>query len=613
MKKEKWIIMLFSALLLLAICLMAGKTGSTPSVGCPAEIEISGEQTVHLWTRDGETWYGFLPGHGDPADTWLVPAQDSEVTLDGRSLPLNCEGLTPDQDYTLSWQHDGVTCKQKLRLLSSDNVATLYLNTQSGTMDYIHEEKGNAERGSLRLYDETGSLDFSGSVAALRGRGNSTWVVSEKKPYSLELTEKADLLGMGAAKKWILLADALDASGLRNKIVYDAAAQLGLAYTPEVRWTELYLNGTYAGLYLLCERVEVDPQRLDLGPDGSVVCMDRDIRVEEKTDPYFVTNHDQYLRIMDGHDIGALKAQFQAMEDALLSGSGDEWMEYIDLDSWVKKYLVEEIFGNYDAGFQSQYFYCTEPGGKIYAGPVWDYDSSLGNPQVWSLNSPQGLYAWRPAAMVDYDTPWLNALYEKEAFRAELQRQYRTFLPLLEALPSRITEDYVNQISTAYQRNQVRWNVDTEGLSAEAAHIGDYLMQRLGFLTRLWLEEREFRILRLQEGETAGYYGYYAVEPGTVFDAWPEKTGQDFLGWYREDTEEAVDPAEPIWEDLQLYPHYEGFVSPEPEDETSLKDLVLRLYHYVPLGVLVLMGAVFVPLGLYRTRFSKVREKQPVK
>lgn len=613
MKKGKWIFALFSALLLLAICLMAGKTSFAPSVAYPAEIQISGEQTVHLWTRDGEIWYGFLPGHGDPADTWLVPAQDSEVTLDGRSLPLRCADLMPGQAYTLSWQQDGVTREQTLILMQSGNVATLYLNTQSGTMDYIHEEKGNAERGSLRLYDETGNLNYSGSVASLAGRGNSTWVVSEKKPYSLELTEEADLLGMGAAKKWILLADALDASGLRNKIVYDAAAQMDFAYTPETRWTELYLNGTYSGLYLLCERVEVDPQRLDLGPDASLVCMDRDIRVEEKTDPYFVTDHDQYLRIIDGHDIGALKAQFQAMEDALLSGSGDEWMAYIDLDSWVKKYLVEEIFGNYDAGFQSQYFYCTELGGKIYAGPVWDYDSSLGNPQAWSLNSPQGLYAWRPAAMVDYDTPWLNALYEKEAFRAELQRQYRTFLPLLEGLPSRIEEDYVNQIGAAYQRNRIRWNVDTDGLSAEAARIGDYLRQRLDFLTGLWLEEKEFQILRLQEGETAGYYGYYAVEPGTVFDAWPEQTGEDFLGWYREDTGEAVDPAEPIWEDLQLYPHYEGFVSPEPEDETSLKDLVLRLYHYVPLGVLVLMGVVMVPVSIYKTCSPKSSQKQPVK
>ena len=69
---------------------------------------------------------------------------------------------------------------------------------------------------------------------------------------------------MGAAKKWILLANAFDASNINNKMAYDFAAKAGCAYTPECRWVDLYLNGAYTGLYLLSERNEVDSQRVDI-------------------------------------------------------------------------------------------------------------------------------------------------------------------------------------------------------------------------------------------------------------------------------------------------------------------------------------------------------------
>jgi len=617
MKKGKIGIALFSAAVLLVILLMAIHMQPGAVKVQPVVLQVTNEtgtDELNVWTAENGGLYAFLPGHVQPDQVVILPADGGAVKLQGQPLPLSCDHLELNRDYELVWP-DGST--DTLRLLSSGGVATMYLTTQSGSMRFIHDEKGNAERGTLRLYDETGILNYSGDLKTIRGRGNSTWVVHDKKPYSLKLMDKADLLGMGAAKDWILLADALDTSAMRNKIVYDFAAEAGLSFTPECRWTEVYLNGDYAGLYLLCERVEVHPERVNLPPDGSLVCMDRDIRVEEDPTPYFTTDNRQYLQIRESSDLGTLKKQFQSMENAILAvdgrdaATGASWEELIDVESWVKKYLIEEIFDSYDANFQSQYYYCyeTNEGTPVYAGPVWDYDSSLGNPLIWALNSPRGLFAWRPEAMTGYATPWLHSLYEKPVFRAKLEEEYReVFLPLLETLLDETVDAYAQQIAPAFDRNQIRWNVDSDGVGAEAKAITDYMEQRIEFLSQLWLEHKEFCIVRLREGDVGGYYGYYAVEPGTVFADLPEKEGEDFLGWYREDTETVFDPEQPVTEDLFLYPKYAHSAENEESHEDGLMDLILEVYHYVPAGVLALMGLGLVPFSVRRSRTGKKQE-----
>lgn len=529
--------------------------------------------------------------------------------VDGRALPLSGTALEPDRSYELTWQENGEGRRGTLRLLPSAGMPALFLDTQSGSMDHIHDQKGNAERGTLRLYDETGCLNFSNSFASLRGRGNSTWEVPEKKPYALDLSDEADLLGMGIGKNWILLADAMDASGLRNRIAYEFAAQLGMTFVPQLRWTEVYLNGDYAGLYLLCQRIENESGRLDLGRDGVVLRMDRDTRIKEETDPYFFTAADQCLQILDGRDSTALRENFQAMEDALLADS-DSWQDRIDLNSWVNQYLMEEVFTSYDAGFQSQYFFCYEPDGKIHAGPVWDYDASMGNPDLWALQSPRGLFAWRPEAIEGYATPWYHSLYEKPEFRQALVQQYRqVFLPRLEILLNETIEDYVNQITPAWERNRIRWDVQTQGLEAETAHITGYLKQRMDFLSDLWLEEKQMCVVRLRDD--GGFYIHYALEPGSALADLPHMADGRFPQWYRQDTGEIWNLSDPVWEDLDL-----DTVPPEPKTEEhkeeGLRDLILRVYHYVPVAVLLLMGLVLVPVGLWKSR-SRQGQKEKAK
>ena len=259
----------------------------------------------------------------------------------------------------------------------------MYIDTGSGSMDYIHAVKGNEEPGTIRLYDADGNMTLTEVVDSIKGRGNATWLRS-KKPYSITLSSQAGPLGMEEATRWILLANAYDYSHLRNKLAYQFAREAGLSFSPDCQWTDLYLNGEYVGLYLLCERNEVHPSRVDIPRNNSfLVSIELHDRLESQNYAFAQTQSGTSFRIHHaGMEIAQIQQLLQSVENALFAEdgidpvTGKSWNQLIDVDSWARKYLVEEIFANYDAGSVSQYFYYTGDG-KLYAGPVWDFDNTL--------------------------------------------------------------------------------------------------------------------------------------------------------------------------------------------------------------------------------------------
>ena len=148
-----------------------------------------------------------------------------------------------------------------LQVYQSGGVPTLYLQTESGSSKAIEESKAAREAGAYLLVDAEGNVLSMGSLDTLHTRGNSSFSY-DKKPYGFKLSEKADLLGMGKAKKWVLVANYIDGTLIRNTITLKLAQAVGLPYTPQGRAVDLYLNGSYKGSYLLCEKVQVGENRV---------------------------------------------------------------------------------------------------------------------------------------------------------------------------------------------------------------------------------------------------------------------------------------------------------------------------------------------------------------
>lgn len=525
-------------------------------MGLTAELRCNGRtEQLACWKNEEGVCFLFLPGYAELSQVRLRTNTFRTVKLDGDYVPdgMTCESLTLGQEYGLVYNGEDYF---PLIFLKSENCPALFLDTASGTMAHIWEQKGNQETGVLRLYDELGNPVCSVALDSVKGRGNASWLRS-KKPYSLELSQPADLLGMGAAEKWILLANAYDGSSLRNKIAMDLAQAGGLEATPECRWVDLYLNGEYAGLYLLSERNEIHPMRVNI-PEGSsfLVSAEPEYRLQDQNYPYVKTEHGTALRIHEGIMASEEIARtLQSVENAILSETdtdpetGKTLEQLVDLDSWARKYLLEEVLANYDAGAVSQFFYGSE-GGKVFAGPAWDYDGGLGY-SSWQAANPQGILAGREQVRTGA-YPWFYGLSQKDAFRSRVISLYRQeFRPILEELLTEGIPRYASRIRAAAKMNAARNH--TENTEESTGRILSFMEARMDFLDSYWLEEETFFLV--QVFNDADTWGCLAVREGETLTGLPEAADRGStkcLGWYDVDTEEPFDVTQPITKDCRI-------------------------------------------------------------
>lgn len=139
----------------------------------------------------------------------------------------------------------------------------MYINTENGAGIVSKTEYIDADmllQGG-ELYGD-GAILYDGTIE-IKGRGNSTWKRFDKKPYKIKLDEKTDLFGMGESKHWVLLANYIDESLMRNALAFRFAEQLGLT-TMQSTWVDVVLNGKYIGNYLLCEQIRISEDRVDI-------------------------------------------------------------------------------------------------------------------------------------------------------------------------------------------------------------------------------------------------------------------------------------------------------------------------------------------------------------
>lgn len=142
----------------------------------------------------------------------------------------------------------------------------LYIDTRDGR-DVT--EKGSYKDADLRLQGndeyQKSSILYNGA-AEIKGRGNSTWDYAVanglKKPYKLKLDKKTDILGMGKNKHWVLLANVIDHTNMRNQLMYEFARDIGMECFMDSKPVVLVMNGEYIGFYELCEHKRVGETRI---------------------------------------------------------------------------------------------------------------------------------------------------------------------------------------------------------------------------------------------------------------------------------------------------------------------------------------------------------------
>jgi hypothetical protein len=491
----------------------------------------------------------------------------------------------------------------------------VFITTESGSLENIHANKDYREPGQMLLISPHGETEYLGKLKSISGRGQYSWTVP-KKPYNLNLEEAADLLSLGAGRRWCLIASYTDNSFIRHKLVYDLAKAIGMAYTPRADFVDLFINGEYMGLYMLCTQVTVGENRVEITDleaetekanrvnsleiyepfqtgEGAGSLKGYDIPRDpaditggylfymEMSDRYsnrgsgFITGRSQHILIKSPEHASARQVEYlsslvQEFEDAIYAedginpDTGRSFTEYIDLESWAKKYLIEEFSINFDAGTTSQYLYkdVDSVSPLIYAGPAWDYDHSIGNIRP-IVRNPHTLYAYKKNR-----DGWYGKLYEKPAFYQKVVEIYEhELLPAVDYMLKHKLDEYYDKLQVAAGLDYVRWNRDEKvdiilnfnTYKEDYDYIREFLTERVKFLNRLWLEGITYHsvTLAMPSWSSIPFY-YFDIEDGKYLPApLPEIDDEKFAGWYYDEAGEIpFDPSIPITGDLVLYPKF---------------------------------------------------------
>lgn len=332
----------------------------------------------------------------------------------------------------------------------------------------------------------------------IKGHGNSSWTLFPKKPYHFKLDSKASMLGMPAAKDWILLANYNDKTLMRNRIALELARRIGSDYASESRYAEVYMNGEFLGNYLVTAQAEVNAKRVnitEMSPTSTDITggylLELDYRLDEPF--WFRTAKNLPFTIKSPDDITPAQLDYihnyiQQTEDAIFSANwGDPntgYAKYINADSFVNWLLANEVVKNQDARDFSSIYYFKDKGGKLGMGPAWDFDLSSGNIDSTIAKDPQNWYV--------RDATWFLRLAQDPTFILKTRKRW-----------SDIRAKEVQQIFTdidqtaAYlelsqKKNFEKWPildkyiwrnaVVTGSYSGEVAYMRNWLQQRVAWI-----------------------------------------------------------------------------------------------------------------------------------
>ncbi len=303
-------------------------------------------------------------------------------------------------------------------VFTSSNLPIFVINTNNQPI--VNDPRIVAQMGIINNGEENRNFltdpfnEYDGRIE-IETHGNSSQFF-EKKNYRIETqTENGEnnnvpLLGMPEENDWILHGPYSDKSLLRNVLSYHLGS-LTERWAPRTAFCELIINGDYKGLYVLTEKIKRDKNRLDIAnvrpedTEGDELTGDYLFRIDWAND---AVDADGWTSFNGDHpfNYGYVEPNFKdiqpeqkeylinhiaTFEDALLASDYQEtYKDYIDVESLVDYFLINELAKHIDAFKLSFYMYKEKDskGGKINFGPIWDFNLGYGNYDYVCDNSP---------------------------------------------------------------------------------------------------------------------------------------------------------------------------------------------------------------------------------
>ncbi len=433
-------------------------------------------------------------------------SQETPVTPDNSPSGLSLECTMSDEELgTYSYRPQITETMPVIHITTSDSdtsFATMYTREDklSDSIEYVDAE--------IAVTDCEEDHLLTGIEAEVKVRGNYTLEYS-KKPLRIKFSEKQNLLGLHNGEKyknWVLLADWKDLSMSNNTTAfYLGKTILGSDgyYCTDFRNVEVYINGSYWGVYLLAEQQEVKDGRMSVpeveddytGTDIGYMFEFDGYYIEERDmpngsgDPTFEVNYvgqggsslqpgytvksdindDAQLSFIQFFTENAYKMAYEAVnfdkhsafnvsytdiEPITGTSVKDTVSRFIDLQSLVDIYILNEICCDPDIAWSSFYMSLdmTEKGSKklIFEAP-WDFDSAFGI--KYNYTNTVGMFAAttdNPWLRVFANEPWFIEMVKEKWCKLKQADVLETALSLIEEQQT-VYEDY-------YRRNFSKWS-----------------------------------------------------------------------------------------------------------------------------------------------------------
>ena len=533
MDKNKKVMGLFLLLgIFLLFCFSALKQSHTVYISIRSgdgEVPVitaqltSGETSISIdaWCSDTGEYYLFLPSW---AEGRLIQTEGSGLqTVSGEgsksfSLPI----LSSGQSFRLEGG-------QTLTILTGSQIPSVYL-TLKHDLSHISSDQEQSDSGQALILSGDGETVYAGGLEKIKGRGNTSWE-QEKKPYNITLQDSVTLPGMTGQTTDYSLVSSSDLTFLRNRISNEMGELAGTGSMACIR-VNLYINNSFEGVYELYQRIT--PENMNLTDLEELTEQANPLRSEESLNQLttgltlddwnqsitgkwwdyennpenitggYILEADNAMRY-SGEASGFIlesgaymvakspaylsEAQYQYIssyvqecENVMRESVGlDDYQAlsaYIDIPSFVGKYLVEEVSKNIDCSSTSQYFY-KDQDGLLHAGPVWDYDWAYGVERIQEeidYMDPTGFSARDiPGSLI-----WWQLLYYNNAFYQDVVSLYESVLyPWLNELVETGLTQWAQELSASAVMDYLRWGRVSVGGEASTSSTAT-LMEAAG-------------------------------------------------------------------------------------------------------------------------------------
>lgn len=335
--------------------------------------------------------------------------------------------------------------------------ANYYYKGTFSLMDNVgYEGKGSLPETSGRIMAQ-GTLRYYTKMANRPG-GETEW---GKNDYRVTFSSAVSLLDMPSHTDWKLNPNVNDITMLHNQTAFFMSQISKLDYTPRFRYVDLMFNGRYYGTYMLGEYLSAGTKRVNVGDDGYILNIG-----SNTSGSTFTTGHlEQPVSILfptsqPASVINYIANIVREAENVLYSSNFADasygWRKYMDENSFVDWYLINEIARNQSGAFKSNCIMNYKRGGKLKMGPVWDFEKAFGD--AGSVGS---------TGFVIKNVSWYKRLFKDPAFVAKVKERFDYYFNHQEDILKSINEN-AQYLEYAIQEDNTKWDTFTSYQSSGA-------------------------------------------------------------------------------------------------------------------------------------------------